>query len=68
MASKFTMTLLEETATQEVWACQACKDVLKVVSAQVKTKPAYQRHIRKELRRQGMIPQRPQPVDFKYHR
>lgn len=57
---RYTMIMLEENATQSVWACQACKDILKVVSAQVRTKPAYQRHIREQLAREGrLITERP---------
>lgn len=56
--SRDSMILLEESAVESVWACKACKEVLKVVSAQVRTKPAYQQHVREQLRREGRLPER----------
>lgn len=51
--SRNTMELLRETATESYWACKACMDINHVVSAQVRTKPAYQRHVRSQLQREG---------------
>ena len=53
--SREAMILLEESPTESVWACKACKDILGVVSAQVRTKPKYQRYVREQLRRQGKL-------------
>lgn len=41
-----TMILLGETATYYEFGCTACKDIAKVLSVQVRTKPAYQQHLR----------------------
>jgi hypothetical protein len=58
--SKFTMVLVQDKPTEEVWACKACMDINRVYSIQVKTKRKYQQHVRGELRKQGRLPSRPQ--------
>jgi hypothetical protein len=53
--SRETMVCIKDTQTESAWACKACMDVLHVTSVQVRTKPAYQRHVREQLRRQGKL-------------
>ena len=53
--SRNEMELLKETETESYWACKACLEINRVVSGQVRTKPAYQRHVRRELAKQARL-------------
>lgn len=44
-----TMLLVDENTTHFVFACSACKDVNKVLSVQVRTKPEFRAHVREQI-------------------
>lgn len=67
-ADRYSMVLFKDSPTEEAWACKACLDINHVYSVQVKTKPEFQRHVRKELRAKGMLAPRPQTTQPKYYR
>jgi len=56
------MIFLEQKGETFVFACQACKDVNKVMSVQVVTSAALKQEIRKQLAREGKILNRPAPI------
>ena len=54
-----TMELINETPTTYVFGCSACLEIRRLQSIQVKTKSRYQREVRKQLAREGRLPQSP---------
>jgi hypothetical protein len=65
--SRTSMKLVKETEMEEVWACTACMDAHKVYSVQVRTKPKFRQHTRKELAKQGrLITEAPKTIQPSY--
>lgn len=62
------MIFLEEKDRAFVFACQACKDINRVLSVRVMTDPRLRREIRKDMRARGLLKEKPKVVEPQYRR
>lgn len=62
-----TMTCINETETSYVFGCQACMDIRRLESIQVKTKSRYRREVRRQLAQNGQLLQNRPAVNRKFN-